>query len=73
MAKLLFRWGSMGAGKSLAIISVAHNFSRIGQVTKVFTTALDSRFGEGIVASRIGVSIPAQTFASDTEQGGKTT
>lgn len=66
MAKLFFRWGSMGAGKSLAIISVAHNYSRIGQKTKVFTTALDDRFGKGVVASRIGVSIPAEIFTPDT-------
>lgn len=56
----------MSAGKSLAIISVAHNYSRIGQKTKVFTAALDDRFGTGVVASRIGVSIPAEVFTPET-------
>jgi thymidine kinase len=67
MAKLWWRYGSMGAGKSIALISVAHNYERIGQKAAIFTAAIDNRFGTGKVTSRIGVSRDALTFHDNTE------
>lgn len=65
-AKLFWRYGSMGAGKSMALLSVAHNYERINLTTKIYTAALDNRFGTAIVASRMGISRPAETFTADT-------
>lgn len=65
-AKLIYRHGCMGASKSLQVISVFENYKRIGQKVKVYTTALDNRFGQGVVASRAGLSIPAELFNEDT-------
>jgi thymidine kinase len=59
----------MGAGKSVALLSVAHNYDRIGQSTVVFTAAVDDRFGVGKVASRLGISRDAKTFNKDTTFG----
>jgi thymidine kinase len=69
MAKLFWRYGSMGAGKSVALLSVAYNYERIGQKSVIFTTALDDRFGVGKVASRMGISREAVTFTRDTSFG----
>lgn len=65
-AKLFYRHGCMGSGKSLALLSVSENYARIGQKVKVYTTAMDNRFGEGVVASRIGISVPAELFNNET-------
>ncbi len=64
--KLEFHYGSMLSGKTLSLLSVAHNYTRIGQTAKIFTTALDNRFGNGIVASRTGLSAPATLFTKET-------
>jgi thymidine kinase len=66
MAKLFFRFGAMGCGKSLALMGVAHNYQRIGQKVAIFTSSLDSRNGSGSVGSRLGVSLPALCFNRDT-------
>lgn len=66
VAKLFFRYGSMGAGKSAALLLVAHNYDRIGQKSKTFTSALDNRFGDSLVASRMGISRNAEVFNSNT-------
>jgi thymidine kinase len=66
MSKLFWRYGSMASGKSLALLGVAHNYERTGQKAHIYTTAMDNRFGEGVVASRIGISRPAELFTKDT-------
>jgi len=66
MAKLFWRYGSMGAGKTAALLSVAYNYSRIGRAVAIYTAALDNRFGEGVVASRMGTSRPAELFTPCT-------
>jgi thymidine kinase len=67
MAKLFWRYGTMHAGKSIALLSVANNYERIGKKTAIFTCAFDDRFGVGKVTSRIGVSKDAMLFNEDTE------
>jgi thymidine kinase len=62
MSKLFWKYGCMGAGKSIALLTVAHNYERIGQTTRIFTAALDDRYGAGVVASRLGISKPAALF-----------
>lgn len=69
MAKLFFRYSAMGAGKSLALLSVAHNYETLGQKVAIFTSGLDYRDGKGVVSSRIGVRRAAQTFDEATVFG----
>lgn len=72
MAKLFFRYAAMNAGKSTALLQVAHNYEERGMRVRLFTAALDDRSGRGVVGSRLGLSREAETFGPDTvfERGG---
>lgn len=54
MAKLYFRYSAMNAGKSTALLQVAYNYEEHGRRVLIFTSALDDRFGKGVVTSRLG-------------------
>lgn len=56
MAKLFFRYSSMGAGKSLDLLKVSYNYEENNENILIFTSALDDRYGQGIVKSRVGLS-----------------
>jgi len=62
MAKLYFRYSAMNAGKSTALIQVAHNYEENGRQVRLYTAAIDHRFGPGLISSRIGPQRQAQTF-----------
>lgn len=55
MAKLYFRHAVMNSGKSLALLQVNHNYTSIDEKTLLFSHALDTRFGNNVIASRLGV------------------
>ena len=59
MAKLYFYYSAMNAGKSTALLQSNHNYRERGMNTLVFTPAVDTRFGEGVVKSRIGIETEA--------------
>ena len=67
MAKLYFYYSSMNAGKSTALLQSNHNYRERGMNTLVFTPALDTRFGDGIVKSRIGIETQATSLAPDED------
>ena len=67
MAKLFFRYGAMSASKSANLLMIAHNYEERGMTPLIFNFAKDTRFGEGIVASRIGIDKPSQPFDDDTD------
>lgn len=67
MSKLYFRYAAMNAGKSTALLQVAHNYEERGQRVDVFTSALDTRDGVGRVVSRLGVSRPSEVFDEATD------
>ncbi|OSZ72899.1 thymidine kinase [Sphingomonas sp. IBVSS1] len=62
MAKLYFYYASMNAGKSTVLLQSSFNYRERGMNTLLFTAALDDRAGVGTIASRIGLSAPAQLF-----------
>ncbi|HTZ54489.1 MAG TPA: thymidine kinase [Candidatus Acidoferrum sp.] len=62
MAKLYFRYSAMNAGKSTALIQVAHNYEENGRKVALFTSAIDRRHGQGIITSRIGPQRASMTF-----------
>lgn len=62
MAKLYFRYSAMNAGKSTALLQVAHNYETHGKRVELFTSAIDDRFGVGTITSRLGPNRVAQTF-----------
>ena len=64
MAKLHFNYSTMNAGKSTVLLQAAHNYAERGMRTLLLTAALDDRAGTGRIASRIGLSKPAETFGA---------
>jgi thymidine kinase len=67
MAKLYFRYSAMNAGKSTALLQVAHNYEELGMHVALFTSSLDHRYGVGNIASRLGVTRAAQTYDEHTD------
>lgn len=67
MAKLYFRYAAMNAGKSTALLQVAHNYEERDQTVALFTSAIDTRFGNGRIVSRLGVERPAELFDPHTD------
>lgn len=55
MAKLYFRYGAMGSGKTIDLLKVAYNYEERGQAVKIFTSSLDNRYGVGKITTRVGL------------------
>lgn len=66
MAKLYFRFAAMNAGKSTALQQVAYNYEERGQTVNLFTAAIDDRYGEGRIVSRLGVERESELFSATT-------
>jgi thymidine kinase len=62
MAKLNFRYSAMNAGKSLALLQVAHNYEENGGKVALYTAAIDDRYGVGKITSRLGPQRDAAVF-----------
>ncbi len=62
MAKLYFYYSAMNAGKTTTLLQSAHNYHERGMRTLILTPALDDRYGDGVVASRIGLKAQAMRF-----------
>ncbi len=68
MAKLYFRYGTVGSAKTLNLLAVAHNYERQGKPVVVMKPAVDTRFGTSKVASRAGLNREADLLLeADTE------
>lgn len=67
MAKLYFRYSTMNAGKSIDILKTHHNYLEQGKDCLLLSSSDDNRFGEGIIASRIGVKAPSLMFTPETD------
>ena len=67
MAKLYFYYASMNAGKSTTLLQADFNYRERGMATMLWTAAVDDRVGAGRIASRIGLSAPAQMFDGATD------
>lgn len=62
MAKLYFYYSAMNAGKTTTLLQSAHNYHERGMRTLILTPRLDTRSGEGVVASRIGLQAQGRVF-----------
>lgn len=67
MAKLYFYYSAMNAGKTTTLLQSAHNYHERGMRTLILTPALDDRYGESVVASRIGLKAIGRRFAHDED------
>lgn len=62
MAKLYFYYSSMNAGKSTTLLQSDFNYRERGMATMLWTAAVDTRYGSGRIASRIGLEAQAHLF-----------
>lgn len=53
MAKLYFRYGAMGAGKTMDILKVAYNYEERNQKVLILKPKQDTRDGNSVIKSRI--------------------
>ena len=67
MAKLYFYYSAMNAGKTTTLLQSAHNYHERGMRTLIFTPKLDNRYGDGVVASRIGLKADGKIFIRDDD------
>ena len=56
----------MNAGKSLQLLSAKHNYEEKGLQVSLFTAAIDQRYGQGRITSRVGPSAAASVFDEKT-------
>jgi thymidine kinase len=56
----------MNAGKSTAMLQVAHNYEEQGQQVRLFTAAIDNRYGVGKV-TRASVQRETEVFDKNTD------
>ena len=66
MAKLYFRFGAMGSGKTIDLLKVAYNYKERGQDVVLYTAEIDNRYEVGKITTRIGLQADAKTFNGDT-------
>ena len=67
MAKLYFYYSSMNAGKSTTLLQADFNYRERGMETMLWTSALDNRFAQGKITSRIGLEMAAHGFHGESD------
>jgi len=69
MAKLYFRYGTVGSAKTLNLLAVAHNYRQQGKKALILKPSVDTRYGFTLVKSRAGLEANADLVLED---GGET-
>lgn len=67
MAKLHFYYSAMNAGKTTTLLQSNYNYLERGMATLLFIPAFDTRYKEGVIASRIGLNATAYAFQNDLD------
>lgn len=62
MAKLYFRYGAMGSGKTANALMVKYNYEERGQKALLVKPGIDSRDGERVLGSRMGLHSECALF-----------
>lgn len=62
LAKLYFYYSAMDAGKTTTLLQSDHNYRSRGMKTLRFTPAVDTRYQQDHIVSRIGLKAEAQVF-----------
>ena len=66
MAQLYYKYSTMNAGKSIELIKVAYNYEERGKRVLVLTPKVDTRYGEGVITSRVGLQRSAIAITDET-------
>lgn len=64
MAKLYFRYGTVGSAKTLNLLAVAHNYRQQGKKVLLVKPELDVRFGAEWIRSRAGLEQTADLLVT---------
>ncbi len=62
MAQLYFKYGAMGSSKSANVLMALFNYGELGQQALMVKPRLDTRDGDHMVVSRIGLTYPCVYF-----------
>jgi thymidine kinase len=65
MAKLYFRYGTVGSAKTLNLVAVAHNYRQQGKKIMLMKPEFDTRFGKQQIKSRAGLEVEADVLIVD--------
>ena len=66
-AKLYFNYATMNSGKSLQLMSIAHNMDERHIPTLTIKPSIDTRDGENKIYSRIGISRDCRMFSPEDD------
>lgn len=66
MAKLYFRYGTVGSAKTLNLLAVAHNYRQQGKEVILLKPEIDIRFGKDQIQSRAGLQMQADVLVGPT-------
>lgn len=68
MAKLYFRYGTVGSAKTLNLLAVTHNYRQQGKDVLLVKSDIDIRYGKEQIKSRAGLEMVADILVGpDTE------
>lgn len=67
MASLYFKFAAMNSGKSTQLLQAHYNYTERGMNPVAMTASIDNRSGAGTIASRLGITSSARSFAADTD------
>ena len=62
MAKLYFRYGTVGSAKTMNLLAVAHNYRHQNKNVLLLKPKLDTRFGMDVIKSRSGLIMEADVL-----------
>lgn len=65
MAKLYFRYGTVGSAKTLNLLAVAHNYKQQEKKVLLVKPKIDNRFGEQQIKSRAGLEMNADILVDE--------
>jgi len=65
MAKLHFKYGTVGSGKTLQLLVTAHNYERQDKKVIIIKPEIDTRFGYGIIKTRVGLERKADILIQE--------
>ena len=67
MAKLYFKYGAMGSSKTAQALITKYNYEENGMRVWLIKPAADSRDGEIILRSRVGLEAPAEVIGATAD------
>lgn len=65
--KLYFRYGTMGSAKTALLLTTAYNFEERGLTYLCMKPAIDTREGESVIRSRIGIERRCEWIYPETD------